>query len=228
MPENSLIDAEASTRARVLELVVERGPVTVAALAGELKLTTAAIRRHIATLENSGRVASRLLSSSAGQRGRPARHYVATEQGQAELPDAYPDLAAQALHFLAHTVGPQAVEEFARTRLSEFEQRYAARITATDVEGRAEQLAELLSQDGYVASVRSVPGTTTLQLCQGHCPMQAIATEFPQFCEAEAQAISRILGSHTQRLVTLATGGHVCTTTVPLGMPQQTPHVEGP
>ncbi|GAA2527711.1 helix-turn-helix transcriptional regulator [Rarobacter incanus] len=211
---------EASTRARVMELIVERGPVTVASLATELGLTTAAIRRHIASLESSDRVEARDLSSSVGKRGRPARHYVATRQGQASLPDAYPDLAAQALHFLAHTAGKDAVEEFVRTRLAEFEERYASRVTGDTVAQRAAQLAELLSQDGYVASVRSVPGTTTLQLCQGHCPVQSIATEFPEFCEAESQVISRILGSHTQRLVTLANGGHVCTTTVPIGMPR--------
>ncbi|GAA2247036.1 transcriptional regulator [Rarobacter faecitabidus] len=219
MTENDLVESDASTHARVLELVIAGGPVTVAALASELGLTTAAIRRHIASLEASGRVQARDLLPKSRKRGRPARHYVATKQGQAELPDAYPDLAAQALHFLAHTAGSAAVEEFARTRLAEFEERYVSRITAADVAGRAEQLANLLTQDGYVASVRSVPGSTTLQLCQGHCPMQSIASEFPQFCEAEAHAISRLLGSHTQRLVTLANGGHVCTTTVPLGMP---------
>lgn len=216
MVDQSALDIDASTRQRVLELVVEQAPVTVTALANELGLTTAAIRRHISTLENSGHVTARDLPATSGKRGRPARHYVATARGQSDLPDSYPDLATQALEFLAQTAGSAAVEEFARTRLAEFEQRYTSRITGTTVGERAAQLAELLTQDGYVASVRPVPGTTTIQLCQGHCPVQSVAEQFPQLCEAESQAISRLLGSHTQRLVTLANGGHVCTTTVPL------------
>ena len=56
---------------------------------------------------------------------------------------------------------------------------------------------------------------TGIQLCQGHCPVQHVAAEFPQFCEAETEAFSRLLGVHVQRLATLAHGDHVCTTFVP-------------
>ena len=45
--------------------------------------------------------------------------------------------------------------------------------------------------------------------------MQQVATQFPQLCEAETEAFSRLLGVHVQRLSTLAAGGHVCTTYVP-------------
>jgi predicted ArsR family transcriptional regulator len=58
-----------------------------------------------------------------------------------------------------------------------------------------------------------------VQLCQGHCPVQHVATEFPELCEAEAEAFSRMLGVHVQRLATLAHGAHVCTTHVPVAAP---------
>jgi hypothetical protein len=45
-----------------------------------------------------------------------------------------------------------------------------------------------------------------------------VAEGFPQLCEAETQAFSRLLGVHVQRLATLAAGGHVCTTHVPLAV----------
>jgi predicted ArsR family transcriptional regulator len=45
--------------------------------------------------------------------------------------------------------------------------------------------------------------------------VQQVATEFPQLCEAETAAFSRLLGVHVQRLSTLAGGGHVCTTSIP-------------
>ena len=46
--------------------------------------------------------------------------------------------------------------------------------------------------------------------------MQHVAAEFPQFCDAETDAFSRLLGVHVQRLATLAHGEHVCTTFIPL------------
>ena len=42
-----------------------------------------------------------------------------------------------------------------------------------------------------------------------------MAAEFPQLCEAETEAFSKILGTHVQRLATIAHGDGVCTTYIP-------------
>ena len=79
-------------------------------------------------------------------------------------------------------------------------------------------LAAALAADGYAASARPVPAGRAVQLCQGHCPVQDVAAQFPELCEAETQMFARVLGVHVQRLSTLASGGHVCTTHVPVGL----------
>ena len=87
----------------------------------------------------------------------------------------------------------------------------------------AEALAKVLSTEGYAASVRALPlldqvvqGVATAeQLCQQHCPVSHVAHEFPQLCEAETEAIGRVLGRHVQRLATIAHGDGVCTTCIP-------------
>jgi hypothetical protein len=43
-----------------------------------------------------------------------------------------------------------------------------------------------------------------------------VAEEFPELCEAERQAISEVLGTHVQRLASIANGDCACTTHVPL------------
>lgn len=209
-------DAEGTTRRRVLELVAADGPVSAADLAHALGLTPAAVRRHLGVLEDEGTVAVHEAGPASGRRGRPARRYVVSTAGQAELSGAYPDLAAQALRFLRDTAGAAAVEAFAAARVDELAARYAPRLDADDVVGRAAQLADSLSADGYAATARPVPGTSAVQLCQGHCPVQHVAQEFPELCEAEAQVFSRLLGSHVQRLATIAGGAHACTTNVPV------------
>ena len=145
-----------------------------------------------------------------------------TEHGHRALVSDYDHLAGEALRFLQRHRGPDAVHQFAEHRVASLEARYAERIDAAgdDTAARAAALVDALNADGYAASARPVgaagPGRLTgIQLCQGHCPVQHVAAEFPQFCEAETEAFSRLLGVHVQRLATLAHGDHVCTTFVP-------------
>jgi predicted ArsR family transcriptional regulator len=223
---------EAGTRRRLLELVAADGPVSAAELAAELDLTGTAIRRHLGVLEGTGQIAVHVSASPApARRGRPARRYVVTTHGQAALSSRYSELAAQALRYLAEVAGPAAVEEFAERRVLDLEARHAGALAAAgpDVAARARVLADGLAHDGYAATARPVPGKAAVQLCQGHCPVQQIAAEFPQLCEAEAHAFSRLLGVHVQRLATLAGGGHVCTTNIPITtITTPTAPVEGP
>ncbi len=213
-------DADGTTRRRVLELVATDGPVTAAELAAELGLTSAAVRRHLALLEDDGTIAVHDAGPAAGhvRRGRPARRYVVSAGGQSELAGGYSELAAQAMRYLREAAGPAAVVAFAAQRYENVVRRYAPSLTATDPQERAAQLAELLSADGYAASVRPVVGplVPTVQLCQGHCPVQHVAEEFSELCEAEARAFSELLGTHVQRLATLASGAHACVTNIPL------------
>ena len=58
---------------------------------------------------------------------------------------------------------------------------------------------------------------SSVQLCQGHCPIQQLAAHFPVFCDVETEVFSRLVGVDVRRLSTLARGGHVCTTHIPTG-----------
>nr|WP_155859533.1 winged helix-turn-helix transcriptional regulator [Cellulomonas sp. KRMCY2] len=211
-------DHESTTRERILRLVVEDGPVSVVELAQLLDLTAAGVRRHVDALEQDGQITVHAVRvAGQARRGRPARRFVATDRGQAALSNAYSNLAAQVLRFLAQTGGGSAVQDFAAERVQELEDRLSAVVAGAgdDVADRTAALAGALATDGYAATARPVPGGRAVQLCQGHCPVQDVAAQFPQLCEAETQLFSRLLGVHVQRLSTLAGGGHVCTTHVP-------------
>ncbi|QQM68087.1 helix-turn-helix transcriptional regulator [Actinomyces weissii] len=215
---------EASTRARVLELIVEKGPVSAAQLAKVLSLTPAAVRRHITALEGGGEI--QVHQSAAGGkrgRGRPARHYVATSAARTNLGEGYSELANRALAYLSQVAGEKAVDSFAAARGRDLERRYTAIVEAAGPHpaDRARALADALSLDGYAATIRDVgDGTFAIQLCQGHCPVREVAGQFHELCDAETGAFSRLLGVPVQRLATLAGGEHVCTTHVPIAMPR--------
>ncbi|MDO5727793.1 MAG: transcriptional regulator [Bowdeniella nasicola] len=208
------------TRQRILELIIELGPITASALAEELDLTAAAIRRHLGILEDDGDIAPhKPAPGTVRGRGRPARLFVATDVGRGKTANPYSTIANEALTHLADVAGEEAVESFARARFEKLEATYRPIVDAagSDPYKRAEALANALTAEGFAATVRPVgSGGFALQLCQGNCPMQAVARSFPQLCEAETEIFSRLLGTHVQRLATLAQGEHVCTTHVPL------------
>ena len=79
---------------------------------------------------------------------------------------------------------------------------------------RVQVLAQALSADGYAASATKA-NLGGDQLCQHHCPVAHAAAEFPQLCEAETEVIGRLVGTHVQRLATIANGDGVCTTHIP-------------
>jgi predicted ArsR family transcriptional regulator len=140
--------------------------------------------------------------------------FAITEVGRDSFDQAYDDLAASALRFVAEQGGREAVTAFARQRVAELEARYRPVVDGVPAEHRTEALAEALSGDGYAATAR--PATTAgEQLCQHHCPVAHVAEKFPELCEAETEVFARLLGTHVQRLATIAHGDGVCTTYVP-------------
>lgn len=222
------VHTESRTRDRVRLAVGEQGPVAASALAKDLGLTAAAVRRHLDALEEAGLIAEHEAVPGARRgRGRPARVYVLTPLGQDQFKTNYDEVATAALHFLADQMGEDAVEDFAERHMAGLEERLTTAIEAAvaesgtdDLETRTAALVRALSKAGFAASTRPVgegTGLAGLQLCQGHCPVRSVATEFRQFCDAETDVISRVLGVHVQRLATLAGGEHVCTTYVPTG-----------
>ncbi|MGH3826365.1 MAG: helix-turn-helix transcriptional regulator [Pseudonocardiaceae bacterium] len=206
---------EGRTRESVARILLEHGPVTAAQVAELLGLSPAAVRRHLDTLLADGQASHRTAPRRGPRaRGRPAKVFLLTAAGRAQFEHTYDDLAVAALRFLSERDGEQAVRSFAERRVTELVDRHRAEVVAAhDPVARAQLLAVALSAEGYAASAEHVGAGA--QLCQHHCPVSHVATEFPQLCEAETAAFADLLGVHVQRLATIARGDVVCTTHVP-------------
>ncbi len=190
------------------------GPATAAELSARLGITAAGVRKHLDALEAAGDVVAgdrpAFGPMPGPRRGRPAKIYSLTAAGRRRFEQAYDDLAVSALRFLDQVDGA-ALDEFAARRAAELEQRYQPHLRGiSDPRERARRLAELLTADGYAASVEEGP-TSVLQVCQHNCPVAQAANEFPQLCDAEAAAFARLLDTNVTRLATIAHGDGVCT-----------------
>ena len=203
------------TRDRVIALL-SQGGATAGELGDRLGLKPAAIRRHLDVMLAEGLVSEReRVQRGPRGRGRPAKIFVLTDAAREGYgKHTYDDLATSALRWIARQ-GDRAVSAFAAAQVSALEERCetAVRAAGDDPLARAEALAAALTAEGYAASASTIASGG--QLCQHHCPVAHVAAEFPQLCEAETQVISRLVGTHVQRLATIAHGDGVCTTHIP-------------
>lgn len=227
-------EVEGRTRATIVRLLLEEGPITATAIGSRLGLSPAGVRRHLDALIDSGQArAARSAPWQQKGRGRPAKQYQLTAVGRGRLGHTYDDLAGAAIRQLGEVGGDQAIADFARKRARTVVDGVeplrgpksedlpnptvagpAAAENGEATVAKAEEIAGALSEAGFAASTRKVGAG--VQICQHHCPVAHVAEEFPQLCEAELDMFRELLGTHVQRLATIANGDCACTTHVPL------------
>lgn len=210
------------TRNQVARMILENGPASAAELSEKLAITPAGIRRHLDSLIAEGVLESRdpYLSTLRG-RGRPSKVFLMTDSGREKFEHSYDDLAVAALKFMSSKNGEHLVAEFAKSRAAEFVRKgESIKNSNKSILEKSKALAKMLTKEGYSATTdKKGQGE---QICQHHCPIAHVASEFPQLCEAETEAFSQILGTHVQRLATIADGDGVCTTYVPTNLALKT------
>ncbi|MFW0790534.1 metalloregulator ArsR/SmtB family transcription factor [Gordonia sp. CPCC 205333] len=210
--------ADGQTRDAVIKLLVQDGPLKASDIAERLGISAAGVRRHLDALTSAGDVeaSSAEYGAAAGHRGRgrPAKWFQLTAAGRGKLRHAYDDLAGAALRALREAAGEAAVEKFARDRVERITEHIEPAASADAVSATVEKIASALTGAGYATNTRHVGNG--VQICQHHCPVAHVAAEFPALCEAETAVFTELLGTHVQRLATIANGDCACTTNVPL------------
>ena len=206
-----IMDAE-GTREQVARSILENGPSTAAVLSERLGITPAGVRRHTEALIADGYLEAREPHSALTRgRGRPSKVFVLTDTGRQQFEHSYDDLAISALRFMAAKSGENLINDFAKARALEMEKKVSEKLANSKEPEKT--FAKFLSDEGYATTIHKMP--VGQELCQHHCPVAHVAAEFPQICDAETEMFSRVLGTHVQRLATIANGDGVCTTFVP-------------
>ncbi|WP_082043045.1 helix-turn-helix transcriptional regulator [Rhodococcus sp. MEB064] len=216
----SAVAAEGRTRSSVITLLLEEGPISATDVGSRLGISAAGVRRHLDALIDAGDARVTMTPRPGSRtRGRPAKMFSLTARGRSRLGHSYDDLAGAAMRHLREIGGDDAVRTFARRRI----QSIVADVEPADtsshdsVSRTADAIAEALTDSGFAASTR--PVGNGVQICQHHCPVSHVAAEFPELCTAEREAFADLLGTHVQRLATIANGDCACTTHVPLRTP---------
>lgn len=207
-------------RDRLARELLKLGPITASDLADSLGISAVAVRKHLDDMSEKSLVKSHEIApfgpAKPKGRGRPARVYSLTSEGRDFFENQYQSLAQEAVTYLATTFGDKAVKDFALSRANEMLKKYSVILNkAKDVTEKVEILSSALSIDGFAATSDKGSGPThTIQLCQHNCPIAHVAEQHPEFCDAELDAFSQLLGVNVTRLSTIANGGNICTSLV--------------
>lgn len=200
------MDLLGETRAAIVQHLRDAGDASVGELAEYLDISDVATRRHVDRLAEDGLVDSRTVNPG---RGRPVARWSLTGRGLELFPSRYDELAHQLLDFLADS-GREQLGAFLRWRQEQQVATYADDIDGEDLPRRVEQLAELLTRDGYRAEVE--PDGDGFTLRQQHCTIADVAADQPLLCAHEAAAFGRLLGDEVRvtRRETIAKGDGAC------------------
>lgn len=174
------------TQVKLLGLL-RRSRQSIGDLANALGLTDNAVRTHVAVLERDGVVEA--VGSNRQQRGKPARLYALTPQGEELFPKAYALVLGELIEEISRTEGRERAIELLRA----VGRRAAAGAAKTGkVESRVQAAGEALRGLGADLDVsRTSPGWRI----QGYaCPLSAITASHPEVCELARSLVEEVTG----------------------------------
>lgn len=198
------------TRMRILQLLKMRSQMTVNELEAALDISQMGIRQHLAILKTEGLVEYRQQKQG---RGRPPYVYRLTAAANSLFPTTYATFAVDLIHEVAKFNGPGFINKVFRGRMQTQLQTYQRRLHEKKLPERVKELAQIRDEEGYMAHVEETEDDYILS--EHHCPIAAIAHEYPHVCEIELALFRRSLGTKVHREEHLIAGSHKCCYRIP-------------
>lgn len=176
---------------KVLFCIKTKGPISTAVIAKDLAMTGEAARQHLQKLTSLGLVEGVQCASQTGA-GRPRQNWILTELGHQRFPDTHAQLALQLIDSVRNIFGNEGLEKLISQREGEIKTKYLSRCKSLPFVERLQELAEIRSEEGYMAHVEQ-EGDSWLFI-ENHCPICAAATVCQNFCRSELQLFREIMG----------------------------------
>ena len=198
-----------STRAQLLDRIVDGGGASAAAVGAELGIATATARRHLERLEADGMLEVEVVRDGPG---RPAHVYRATGQGVRAVRDRSWDLAGRVFGELERmqAAGPRISEALAENVAD----AHRSEVGDGTIEERVEEVVGALRPEGIIDGWKRVK--EALVLVNNACPYLSAATASDCVCEADRLAIEKLLGVEVLQTGRVAGGDDCCEYVVPL------------
>jgi predicted ArsR family transcriptional regulator len=191
-----------STRARIVELLRERGTATVEDLTRVLGVAPATVRRHLDVLQRDGYVERQTMRRPTG---RPHYLFRLTQTGQDLTPSHYVGATGLLLsQLLSLTAADTRGKDGAAVALLAFDrmnqtlfQSCEPRVTATSLPDRLQQAVEALAAGGLMLETASRPDGFVVTVRD--CPCRCAETVQEAVCLRSSSMLGRLLGTELRR-----------------------------
>ena len=176
----------------VLYQLKTRGPQAAAQIARRLSVTPMAVRQHLYRLRVDGLVD---FSDERRKVGRPARVWRLTGAAAGRFPDSHGDLTVEIISAVQAAFGEAGMDKLLteRTRRQKDEYRARLRPAGSSIAKRAQILAEIRREQGYMAEFTRMADGSML-LVENHCPICAAAASCQGLCREELSLFRTVLG----------------------------------
>ncbi len=200
--------AEAGLRRLILQMLKERGSVTIAEVAGRANTTYEGVRQQMVALEEEGIVAARLHREEPRVAGRPKRVYALTAAGEHLFPKAYDALGVELLETLRSQLGIDALRAILASLTEARVRRWEPLLDGLSLDARIEALKGLYIDDDPFMDVER--GPDGIRLIERNCPFFNVASAHPALCSVSVSVLMRLLGVKVIREERFQAGDRRC------------------
>jgi predicted ArsR family transcriptional regulator len=202
---------EVSLRKEILHLLKMRGEGTISQLAKELCVTREAVRIQIRILSSIGWVAEKDPPLSVRKkRGRPAKVFFLTPEGDRFFPKSYEELIRHIFSTLKEE-NPQILLSLLGNLVKKQVQLWEPRIRdKKSLREKLEILRNIYQKDDPYTEIIVDEGNH-LCLVERNCPFLSTALEFPILCTLTLSTLSHLLGHRVIRTKKFQSGDGCCT-----------------
>ncbi len=196
-----------ATRRKILYTLKKSDGLTADQLAGLLGITSMAVRKHLAALENDELIESNIVRRAIG---RPANVYRVAPMAEDFFPKHYDLVVTELLTDLMQIDGEPKVNMLLERRAERTREFLRERLSrARTLRERVAALAEGMDELGYYA-VWEQCDEKTYFIKQYNCAINRVAACFPVACSYEAQMFQQLLDADVERASHVLAGDHVC------------------
>lgn len=195
-----------SARSAIIELLKSGGPMSAEQLARELGVSKVSIRRHLAVLESDGLVQHQ---KQLKERGRPGFLFKLTEKSECLFPRTYDEFTRGLLKQVEKQFGKAGIESVLEARANEQIEQLRAKTEGLQFEDCLESLARHVTELGFQADVNPREDGT-FELCQHNCPVESVASAYPQICTHELRVYREVLDCEVKCECQISDGAKMC------------------
>ncbi len=181
-----------STRKAILAELKVNGAEDAESLGTKFGLTAMAVRQHLYALEVEGDVEHVAVKQPVG---RPKKKWALTEQANSHFANSHATLAVELIDVVKRTFGEQGLEQLVRVRAADQIKLYADKTDqAKTLAAKLGILAQIRSEEGYMAAVCEADEAGAYLFVENHCPVCEAAKSCTGLCSSELAVFQSVLG----------------------------------